>query len=196
VNVYRTSYRLSCCAGILFNHESPRRGERFVTRKITKYVAALHHHLDATNGATHRAANRFPMLKLGNTKSARDWSHAKDMVRAMWMMLQAETPRDYVVSSNESHTVEDFLDRAFRIIGQDWRNWVETDKDMLRPMEVPHLHGSSRRISQELGWKPEYTFDGLVQEMVAHDIEEFQRGADASGSPPRAPLLKTHQPAA
>lgn len=159
VRIYRSSYNIYGSCGILFNHESPRRGENFVTRKITKYIGRL------MNGKTNEK------LSLGNLSAKRDWGHAKDYVKAMHLMLQQDTPQDYVVSTGESHSVEDFLIKAFNIINLNWKDYVLIDPDLYRPAEVDYLHGDSTKARQILGWKPEYSFDQLVEEMVKADIE-------------------------
>lgn len=159
VRIYRSSYNIYGSCGILFNHESPRRGENFVTRKITKYIGRL------MNGKTNEK------LSLGNLSAKRDWGHAKDYVKAMHLMLQQDTPQDYVVSTGESHSVEEFLIKAFNIINLNWKDYVLIDPDLYRPAEVDYLHGDSTKARQTLGWKPEYSFDQLVEEMVRADIE-------------------------
>ena len=159
VRIYRSSYNIYGSCGILFNHESPRRGENFVTRKITRYIGQL------MNGKTNEK------LSLGNLSAKRDWGHAKDYVKAMYLMLQANEPNDYVVSTGETHSVEEFLIKAFGIVNLDWRNYVIIDPDLYRPAEVDYLNGYSHRVREVLGWKPEYTFDQLVEEMVKSDIE-------------------------
>jgi GDPmannose 4,6-dehydratase len=159
VRIYRSSYNIYGSCGILFNHESPRRGENFVTRKITKYIGRL------MNGKTNEK------LSLGNLSAKRDWGHAKDYVKAMHLMLQQDTPQDYVVSTGESHSVEEFLIKAFNIINLNWKDYVLIDPDLYRPAEVDYLHGDSTKARQILGWKPEYSFDQLVEEMVKIDIE-------------------------
>lgn len=159
VRIYRSSYNIHGSCGILFNHESPRRGENFVTRKITRYIGQL------MNGKTSEK------LSLGNLSAKRDWGHAKDYVKAMHLMLQIDQPNDYVVSTGEAHSIVDFLTAAFNIVNLDWKNYVITDPDLYRPAEVDYLNGDSSRARTILGWKPEYTFSDLVQEMVSSDIE-------------------------
>lgn len=159
VRIYRSSYNIYGSCGILFNHESPRRGEDFVTRKITKYIGQL------MNGKTNEK------LSLGNLAAKRDWGHAKDYVKAMYLMLQADEPNDYVVSTGETHSVEEFLIKAFGIVNLDWRNYVNIDPGLYRPAEVDYLNGYGHKVRDVLGWKPEYTFDQLVNEMVLSDIE-------------------------
>ena len=151
---YREAYGLFACCGILFNHESPVRGETFVTRKIVR-------------GLTRIKQGRDQYLYLGNLDARRDWGHAKDYVRAQWLMLQHAEPRDYVIASGEQHSVRDFVEVAGRLIGFDnvWR-YVKTDPKYYRPLEVDSLCGDASRAREELNWKPTVGFEGLVQEMV------------------------------
>jgi GDPmannose 4,6-dehydratase len=156
---YRESYDLFACSGILFNHEGPRRGIEFVTRKITNAVARI------KLGLQHE-------LVVGTLDSKRDWGFAGDYVKAMWMMLQQDAPRDYVISTGETHSVEEFVVRAFAEVGIDnWRDYVRQDPKFLRPAEVDLLIGDSSRARAELGWQPEVDFEGLVTMMVRHDLE-------------------------
>jgi GDPmannose 4,6-dehydratase len=154
---YRESYGLFACSGILFNHESPRRGLEFVTRKITHAVARIKHGLDSE-------------LRLGNLDALRDWGFAGDFVRAMWMMLQQEQPGDYVIGTGEMHSVEEFAEIAFGRAGLDWREFVVVDPQFLRPAEVDHLQADSSKARRQLGWKPEVDFQGLVSMMVDEDL--------------------------
>ncbi len=154
----REAYGLFISNGILFNHESPRRGETFVTRKITRALGRIKLGLQKK-------------LYLGNLDSRRDWGHAKDYVRAMWMMLQHSQPDDFVVSTGESYSVADFLDTASKHLELDWRSFVERDERYLRPTEVDYLQGDSSKARKLLGWKPEVSFSELVREMVEHDLE-------------------------
>lgn len=163
MRIYRNSYDMQTYCGILFNHESPRRGELFLTRKVTKYVARLH--------MANQIGISIENLQLGNLDAYRDWSHAKDMVRAMTIIVQGQ-PGDYVVSSDETHSVRDFVDCAFKYIGEDYRRYVEINPEFFRPSEVDHLCGRSTEI-RELGWKPQFTFTQLVEEMVKADIEKL-----------------------
>lgn len=155
---YRESYKLFACNGILFNHESPRRGETFVTRKITRAVARI-------------LAGKQKKLYLGNLDAKRDWGYAKDYVKAMWLMLQQETADDYVIATNKTHSIRDFLDLAFRYVNLNWHEYVEFDERYLRPAEVDLLIGDSTKARQKLGWQPSVTFEGLVQLMVDADIK-------------------------
>ncbi|MBZ8182957.1 GDP-mannose 4,6-dehydratase [Oscillatoria salina] len=154
---YRESYELFACNGILFNHESPRRGETFVTRKITRAVARI-------------VAGQQKKLFLGNLDSKRDWGYAKDYVRAMWMMLQQEQPDDYVIAMGETHSIREFLDLAFNYVNLDWHDYVEFDPRYLRPAEVDLLIGDSTKAREKLGWKPSVTFEELVALMVEADL--------------------------
>jgi len=159
---YRESYGIYAVSGILFNHESPRRGLEFVTRKITYNVARIKYGLQ-------------DKLRLGNLKSRRDWGYAKDYVRAIWMMLQQDEPRDYVIAMEESHSVEEFAELAFAEVGLDYRDYVEVDPALIRPAEVDHLVGDATRAHEELGWYPETTFEELVRIMVNADLELVEK---------------------
>ena len=159
---YRESYNLFAVSGILFNHESPRRGIEFVTRKITAGVARIKLGL-ATE------------LRLGNLDSKRDWGFAGDYVRAMWLMLQQPRPDDYVVSTGENHSVREFVEIAFKHVGLDWHSHVVSDPAMLRPAEVENLLGDCSKAKRELGWAPSVDFPGLVRMMVDADIERLKR---------------------
>jgi GDPmannose 4,6-dehydratase len=159
VRLYRESYGLFACSGILFNHESPRRGEEFVTRKITRYVGRL------VRGEEHG-----PLL-LGNMDAVRDWGHARDYMRAAWLMLQQEVPDDYVVATGEGHSVREFLEAAFEEAGVPaGLRRVAIDPALYRPCEVPYLCGRATKAREALGWSPEVDFAGLVREMVAADL--------------------------
>jgi len=155
---YRESYNLFACNGILFNHESPRRGETFVTRKITRAVARI-------------VAGQQKNIFMGNLDSKRDWGYAKDYVKAMWLMLQQEQPDDYVVATGETHSVREFLELAFGYVNLDWQNYVEFDQRYLRPAEVDLLIGDPAKAQQKLGWQPSVTFPELVSLMVEADLQ-------------------------
>jgi len=155
---YRESYGLFACNGILFNHESPRRGETFVTRKITRAIARI-------------IAGQQKKLYLGNLDSKRDWGYAKDYVKAMWLMLQQDQPDDYVVATNETHSIREFLDIAFSHVNLDWHDYVEFDPRYLRPAEVDLLIGDSTKARKQLGWSPSVTFEELVHLMVEADLK-------------------------
>lgn len=155
---YREAYKLFICNGILFNHESPRRGETFVTRKITRALTRIKLGLQ-------------DKLYLGYLDSSRDWGYAGDFVEAMWLMLQQPEPDDYVVATGEAHTVREFLNIAAGRLGLDWQKYVETDPRYLRPTEVDALCGDSSKARTRLGWKPKVSFEQLVSMMIDHDLE-------------------------
>ncbi len=155
---YREAYNMFACSGILFNHESPRRGETFVTRKITRALAKI---ID----------KKQDKLYMGNLDAKRDWGYAKDYVEAMWLMLQQNQPDDYVVSMNETHTVREFLDEAFGLVNLDWKKYVELDSKYLRPTEVDLLIGDSTKARTKLNWKPKVNFKELVRIMVTADLK-------------------------
>ena len=160
---YRESYDLFACSGILFNHEGPRRGGEFVTRKITQAVARIE-------------LGRQQELRLGNLDSQRDWGYAGDYVRAMWLMLQQDTPDDYVIATGETHSVAEFCELAFRHVGiDDWRRYVKVDEALLRPADVDLLVGDPSKARRCLSWQPEVTFEGLVKLMVEADLELEQQ---------------------
>jgi GDPmannose 4,6-dehydratase len=168
---YRESYGLFTCSGILFNHESPRRGLEFVTRKVSY-------------GATRVKLGLQSKLKMGNLDAERDWGFAGDYVQAMWQMLQQEKPQDYVVATGVAHSVRQLLETAFGHLGMDYRDYVETDPTFLRPAEVHHLLGDSSKARQELGWEPKVSFEGLVKMMVDEDLARLKReAANSSGGP-------------
>ncbi len=154
---YRETYGLHASAGILYNHESPRRGHEFVTRRITSHVARI------KKGLTKE-------LRLGNLDARRDWGHARKYVQAMWMMLQRETPDDYVIATGVSHTVREFAERAFAHVGLDYRDHVAIDQQLFRPAEVETLQGDATKAKQRLGWSYDLTFDDLIREMVEADL--------------------------
>lgn len=158
VQIYREAYGLFATSGILFNHESPRRGENFVTRKITKYIGDL---------INHRTSET---LKLGNLNASRDWGHARDYVYAMYLMLQNDVPDDYVICTGETYSVLDFVKEAFRMVNLDYKEHVEIDISLYRPAEVEYLRGSNTKATNVLGWHPNTTFLDLVKEMVSSDI--------------------------
>ncbi|HEX7139318.1 MAG TPA: GDP-mannose 4,6-dehydratase [Vicinamibacterales bacterium] len=155
---YREAYGMFASNGILFNHESPRRGETFVTRKVTRAVARI-------------AAGRQDAVYLGNLDAKRDWGYAPDYVRAMWMMLQQPTPMDLVFSTGEQHSVREFAELAFRLVGLDWEKYVRIDRAYLRPAEVDTLLGDSAKARDVLGWKPAVSFAELVRLMVEADLK-------------------------
>jgi GDPmannose 4,6-dehydratase len=159
---YRESYDLFACSGILFNHESPRRGKEFVTRKVTDAVARIQ-------------CGQESQLRLGNLEARRDWGFAGDYVQAMWLMLQQDKPDDYVIATNETHSVKEFLDVAFAHAGLDWRKHVEVDERYYRPAEVDLLIGDFSKAKKRLGWEPKIRFADLAKLMVDADIELLRR---------------------
>lgn len=180
---YREAYDIFACNGILFNHESPRRGETFVTRKITRSVAKIF-------------LNQLDCLELGNLESKRDWGHAKDYVEAMWLMLQKETPQDYVIASGETHSVREFVEACFAVIERkiEWKGQglnevgIEQGTDIIRvkihqkyfrPTEVDLLLGDSSKAERELGWKRKVSFLELVRDMTESDIELMRKNPNA-----------------
>lgn len=158
---YRESYDMHISNGILFNHESPRRGIEFVTRKITDSVARIYHGLESE-------------LRLGNLDAKRDWGYAGDYVDAMWRMLQREEPGDYVIATGETHSVEEFVQEAFAIAGLDWKEYVVIDPKFVRPAEVQLLLGDPSKAKRELGWEPKVHFKELVKMMVEADLERLE----------------------
>ncbi|HTS18168.1 MAG TPA: GDP-mannose 4,6-dehydratase [Verrucomicrobiae bacterium] len=164
---YRESYGLFACSGILFNHESPRRGLEFVTRKISHGVAAI-------------VAGKAKDLCLGNLEAARDWGYAGDYVEAMWLMLQQPAGDDYVVGTGQAHTVREFAEAAFRHVNLDWQTYVKIDKHLLRPAEVDHLIANPAKAQKQLGWKPRVSFEQLVQLMVDADLKQLGSRPDHS----------------
>ena len=156
---YRESYDLHATTGILFNHESPRRGLEFVTRKITWHAAAIKH-------------GKLDKLKLGNLEARRDWGYAKDYVEAMWMIVQQDEPSDFVIATNADNSVRDCVEIAFDEAGiANWEQYVETDQSLVRPAEVDHLIGEYAKAERELGWKPRTTFEELIRLMTRADLE-------------------------
>lgn len=163
VQIYREAYNLYSCSGVLFNHEGPRRGENFVTRKITKYIGQL------TNNKTDK---NQPLL-LGNLNASRDWGHAKDYVEAMYLMLQQDKAEDFVISTGDTHTVHDFLTEAFNTVNLDYNDFVQIDPELYRPCEVNYLRGDSSKARNLLGWTPKISFKELVKDMVFSDIKKY-----------------------
>jgi GDPmannose 4,6-dehydratase len=159
---YREAYGLFACSGILFNHESPRRGESFVTRKVTL-------------GATRIKEGLQKKLVMGNLDAKRDWGFAGDYVKAMWLMLQQDTPDDYVVATGETYAVRELLEVAFALVGLDYRDYVEFDSRYTRPSEVDILLGDATKARERLGWKPEVDFRSLIKMMIDHDLDLAQR---------------------
>jgi len=161
--VYRESYGIFVCNGILYNHESPRRGQAFVTRKISRTVASI-------------KLGLVDELVLGSTQSRRDWGHAKDYVQAMWMMLQHSSADDYIVATGITHSVQDFVEAAFAVVDLPWEKYLVTDRALERRMEPTQLVGNPAKIQQTLGWRSEHSFEELVQEMVEADLADLSCG--------------------
>jgi GDPmannose 4,6-dehydratase len=168
---YRESYGLHASNGILFNHESPRRGETFVTRKITRAATRIKVGLQAE-------------LYLGNLDARRDWGYAKEYVEVMWLMLQQDAPDDYVVATNETHSVREFCAEAFALLDLDWERYVRLDKRYERPAEVDLLIGDASKARQRLGWEPRVRFKELVRLMIEADLELAKREAQIARLPP------------
>jgi len=160
--IYREAYGIFACNGILFNHESPLRGLEFVTRKITNSVARI-------------ALGLQEELRLGNLEAKRDWGYAPDYVESMWLMLQQDNADDYVVATNETHTVRDFVQKAFAVVGLDWEKHVRIDRRFIRPIDVNYLQGDYTKAKEELGWEPKVRLDQLVEIMVKEDINRWER---------------------
>ena len=158
---YREAYNIFACTGILFNHESPRRGFEFVTRKISSAVARI-------------KLGKQKYLQLGNINAKRDWGHAKDYIKAMWLMLQQEKPSDFVIGTGKMHSVKDFLKLAFSIVGLDYKKYVKFNKSLLRPAEVDTLRANYDKAKKNLKWKPSTNFNQLVKEMVMEDLKFFK----------------------
>ena len=158
---YREAYKLFALSGILFNHESPRRGFEFVTRKITNTVAKI-------------KLGLADELRIGNLEARRDWGYAPDYVKAMWLMLQQDEPDDYVIASGKTHSVKDLLEVAFRYVGLEWADYVTTDKKFYRPAEIYELRGDSSKAKKELDWQPTISFEDLIQMMVDEDLKRIK----------------------
>jgi GDPmannose 4,6-dehydratase len=173
---YRESYRLRACCGILFNHESPRRGETFVTRKVTRAVARIKLGLQ-------------DKLYLGNLEARRDWGYAPDYVRAMWRMLQEDQPDDYVIGTGEAHSVRELVDAAFAYVNLDWRDYVKIDPGYFRPAEVDFLLADASKARMRLGWEPTVTFHQLIRIMVEADLNALQTTIDGGRSAVRRAAL-------
>ncbi|MBI5413745.1 GDP-mannose 4,6-dehydratase [Candidatus Peregrinibacteria bacterium] len=155
---YREAYGMFACSGILMNHESPRRGETFVTRKITRGIARI-------------LSGKDKKIYLGNLDAKRDWGYAAEYVKIMWQMLQQKKPDDYVIATGETHSVREFLQEAFSLVGLKWKNFVETDSRYLRPSEVEDLCGDASKARRELDWKPKVRFKDLVALMLIEDLK-------------------------
>lgn len=185
--LFREAYKMHASAGILFNHEGPRRGDNFVTRKITLWLGGFYKWVQANKltaedvldsniqDVLYKKGNpevQYPKLRLGNLEAFRDWGYAGDYVEAMWMMLQQETPDDYVICTGETHTIREFLDVAFLHVGiQDWDKYVVIDPEFYRPAEVDYLRGENAKARLKLKWEPKTSFEQLVKLMVNHDLK-------------------------
>lgn len=191
--IYREAYGMYACSGILFNHESERRGEKFVSRKITKWVAEFKGWMNGENKPFDAVSDpdniisvmnpeeTFPKLRLGNLDAARDWGYAPDYVKAMWMMLQQEQAEDYVIATGTSRTVRDFIRIAFDFIGiKQWENLVVIDPEFYRPAEVEFLHGDYNKAKSEISWSPETSFNEMVKRMVAQDEKKIKCQKDTT----------------
>ena len=194
--LFREGYGLHASAGILFNHEGPRRGETFVTRKITKWIGEFvkwKNHIDSQQhdsssdsdfilkfspnalGGDGSVTEKFPKLRLGNLEAFRDWGYAGDYVEAMWMMLQKDSPDDYVICTGKTHTIREFLDVAFKHVGiDDWSDYVVQDPEFYRPAEVDYLRGDNQKAKEALGWEPKHSFKDLVKMMVESDADNVK----------------------
>tara|TARA_B100002019_G_scaffold261274_1_gene247917 strand:- start:713 stop:1765 length:1053 start_codon:yes stop_codon:yes gene_type:complete len=179
-SLYRDGYGIHASAGILFNHEGPRRGENFVTRKITKWIGEFKRWAESVGAVSPNfdeyniivGENVFPKLRLGNLDAYRDWGYAGDYCEAMWMMLQQDEPDDYVICTGETHTIKEFLNVAFSEVGiNDWSDLVIQDPEFYRPAEVDYLRGDCSKANTKLGWIPKHSFEDLVKMMVKHDLE-------------------------
>jgi GDPmannose 4,6-dehydratase len=168
--LYREGYNFFACNGILFNHESPLRGLEFVTRKITNTVAKI-------------ALEIEKELCLGNLDAKRDWGYAPEYVESMWLILQQKEPDDYVIATNESHSVREFAEKAFDVIGLDWQEYIKVDKRFLRPLDVNYLQGDYSKAKRKLGWEPKVKFDKLIEIMVKDDLSRWERWQSGESFP-------------
>jgi GDPmannose 4,6-dehydratase len=181
VRIYRQSFDMFTCGGILFNHESPRRSLHFVTRKVTMGVACIH--LGIKDPPVNEAGEPLVSggkLRLGNLDAVRDWGYAKEYVEAMWLMLQHEEPQDYVIATNTAYTIRDLCDVAFSRVGLDWREHVETDARFMRPTEIAASRGDYSKARSELGWEPRMRFRELIELMVDEDVRRLSKVAQGS----------------
>ena len=172
--IYREAYGIFASNGILFNHESPLRGLEFVTRKISNSVAKI-------------ALNMETELQLGNIESKRDWGYAPDYIKSMWLILQQDEPDDYVVATNETHSVKEFTKKAFEVVGLDWQDYVKINEKYNRPLDVNYLQGDYSKSKEKLKWEPKVKFDEIVNIMVNADLERWQRWQDGERFPWDAP---------
>jgi GDPmannose 4,6-dehydratase len=160
---FRESYNMFACSGILFNHESPIRGIEFVTRKVTDGVAQIYH-------------GKSTKIKLGNLDAERDWGHAKDFVKAQWLMLQQDKPNDYIIATGVKKTIKELCTTAFQCVNiENWEDYVETDPEFVRPNDLVSLHASSKKAKKELGWYPKINFEQMIWEMVKKDLERHSK---------------------
>lgn len=172
--IYREAYGIFACNGILFNHESPLRGLEFVTRKISNAVAKI-------------AIGLEKELRLGNLEAKRDWGYAPEFVASMWLMLQQENPDDYVIATNETHSVKEFVEKAFDIVNLDWQKYMKVDKRFLRPLDVDFLQGDYSQAKEKIGWNPKVKFEKLVKIMVNEDLKRWERWKKGEKFPWDAP---------
>jgi len=172
--IYREGYNIFACNGILFNHESPLRGLEFVTRKISNTVAKI-------------ALGIGRELRLGNLEAKRDWGYAPEYVKSMWLILQQKEPDDYVVATNESHSVREFTEKAFDVVGLDWQEYVKVDERFLRPLDVNFLQGDFSKAKKKLGWEPKVKFDALIKIMVNADLSMWEKCLNGERFPWDAP---------
>ena len=156
---YREAYSLFGSTGILFNHESPLRPDRYVTKKIIKGAVAIH-------------LKKSKLLKLGNLNISRDWGWAPEYVEAMWLMLQQKNPGDYVISTGVSNTLETFVDQSFQALGLNWKEYVETDASLKRPLDIVYNRGNSTKAKTELGWSPRFKLTDIIKEMIEHELKQ------------------------
>jgi GDPmannose 4,6-dehydratase len=171
---YREGYNIFACNGILFNHESPLRSLEFVTRKISNAVAKI-------------ALGIEKELRLGNLEAKRDWGYAPEYVESMWLMLQQKEPDDYVIATNEAHSVKEFVEKAFDIIGEEWHEYVKVDARFFRPLDVNFLQGDYTKAKEKLGWEPKVKFNELVEIMVKEDLNRWERWQNGERFPWDAP---------
>ena len=172
--IYRDAYDLFACNGILFNHESPLRGLEFVTRKISNSVAKIKLGLEK-------------VLRLGNINAKRDWGYAPEYVESIWLMLQQDEPDDYIIATNETHSVKEFVEHAFDVVNLEWQDYVRIDTRFFRPLDVPYLQGNYEKAEKKLGWRPTIKFKELVKIMVNSDIEKWRRWLNGERFPWDAP---------
>jgi GDPmannose 4,6-dehydratase len=173
-SIYRNGYKLFACNGILFNHESPLRGLEFVTRKISNSVAKI-------------ALNLEKEMYMGNIDAKRDWGYAPEYVESMWLMMQQKEPSDYIIATNETHSVKEFLEKAFDRVGMDWQEYVKIDKKFIRTLDVNYLKGDYSKANEKFGWKPKTKFDDIVKIMVDEDLNKWKKWLNGERFPWDAP---------